>query len=203
MREFLIFSFIIVFASPILAQSNYEFNFKNSDSLNSYIENNNLLFHPEDIYIVKDLESYKAYTQSDFYASPIILVFNAEGKFLENIDNISSEKKLSNFKKIKSKPKKDQPVLAFLTEKIVHYETGKDFQSKNEYSFTFVINWLLITGEQKSIIIEILNEWYNVLSRQKSNGENIRIILLNMDVQDHWDLSPKWQNYVLENLNRS
>ncbi|MAN29361.1 MULTISPECIES: hypothetical protein [Mesonia] len=201
MKKITYLFFLLTFS--VFSQSQYVYNFKNSDSLDSYIQKNNLVFHPEDVYITKDFESFKAHTQTSFFASPIIFVFNKEGKYLESIDNISAERKLSNFKRIRKKPDKDQLSIEFLTEKIAHYKSGEVYNDAHSYTYTFVINWMLVSGEQKPIIIKLLNEWYSVLLRQKKAGENIKIILLNIEPQDHWGLSQTWREYVLENLNRS
>ena len=201
MKKITYLFFLLTFS--VFSQSQYVYNFKNSDSLDSYIQKNNLVFHPEDIYITKDFESFKAYTETELFRSPIIYVFNQDGKYLESIDNLTSEKKLSNFNKIKSKPDKDQPNLDFWIEKITHYKSNEILGHSDSYTYTFLINWDIINSEQKQIIVDILNEWYSVLLRQKAVGKNIKIILLNIDIQDYWGLSPEWREYVLENVNRS
>ena len=162
MKKITYLFFLLTFS--VFSQSQYVYNFKNSDSLDSYIQKNNLVFHPEDVYITKDFESFKAHTQTSFFASPIIFVFNKEGKYLESIDNISAERKLSNFKRIRKKPDKDQLSIEFLTEKIAHYKSGEVYNDAHSYTYTFVINWMLVSGEQKPIIIKLLKDIiYNYL----------------------------------------
>ena len=202
MKKIILLFYLI--ALPIFAQKEYTYNFKNSDSLDAYIEKYELPFQEGDIYITKDFEnSFRPYSESKFLRSPRIYVFNAEGQFLESINNITSEKKLANFKKIRKRPEKNEPSLDFWTSKIVHYKTGNDYEDPKNYDYTFVVNWDLIESEQTEQLIEIYSEWYNVLLRQKAKGENIQIILLNIDLQEHWELSPYMRKFVLENVNRS
>lgn len=198
------FYLLLILSFSVNAQKEYTYNFKNSDSLEAYIERYELPFQEEDIYITKDFEnSFKPYSESKFLSSPIIYVFNAEGKFLESINNITSEKKLANFKKIRKRPEKNEPNLDFWTSKIVHYKTGKDYDDPKKYDYTFVVNWDLTESEQTAQVIEIWSEWYNVLMRQKAKGENIQIILFNIDLQERWELSSHMRRFVLENVNRS
>lgn len=188
---------------PVFAQSGYVFKFGNSDSLDVYIKKDELLFHPEDVYIVKDFESFKEYTQASFFRSPMIYVFNKEGDYLERFDNMSAERKLSNFKRIRNKPDKDKPNLDFWTQKIAHYKSGAVFEDSHLYNYTFVINWgYLLEGGEGPKIVKILNEWYKVLLRQKASGKDIKIIMLNIDLQDHWNLSQTWRDWVLEQINK-
>ena len=202
MKKIILLFYLI--ALPIFAQKEYTYNFKNSDSLDAYIEKYELPFQEGDIYITKDFEnSFRPYSESKFLRSPRIYVFNAEGQFLESINNITSEKKLANFKKIRKRPEKNEPSLDFWTSKIVHYKTGNDYEDPKNYDYTFVVNWDLIESEQTEQLIEIYSEWYNVLLRQKAKGENIQIILLNIDLQERWELSPYMRKFVLENVNRS
>ena len=202
MKKIILLFYLI--ALPIFAQKQYTYNFKNSDSLDAYIEKYELPFQEGDIYITKDFEnSFRPYSESKFLRSPRIYVFNAEGQFLESINNITSEKKLANFKKIRKRPEKNEPSLDFWTSKIVHYKTGNDYEDPKNYDYTFVVNWDLIESEQTEQLIEIYSEWYNVLLRQKAKGENIQIILLNIDLQERWELSPYMRKFVLENVNRS
>ena len=202
MKKIILLFYLI--ALPIFAQKEYTYNFKNSDSLDSYIEKYELPFHSEDIYITKDFEnSFRPYSESKFLSSPIIYVFNEEGQFLESINNITSEKKSANFKKLRKRPEKNEPSLDFWTSKIVHYKTGNDYDDPKNYDYTFVVNWDLIESEQTAQLVDIWSEWYNVLMRQKAKGENIQIILFNIDLQERWELSPYMRKFVLENVNRS
>lgn len=202
MKKIILLFYLI--ALPIFAQKEYTYNFKNSDSLDAYIEKYELPFQEEDIYITKDFEnSFRPYSESKFLRSPRIYVFNEEGQFLESITNITSEKKLANFKKLRKRPEKNEPSLDFWTSKIVHYKTGNDYDDPKNYDYTFVVNWDLIESEQTAQLVDIWSEWYNVLMRQKAKGENIQIILFNIDLQERWELSPYMRKFVLENVNRS
>ncbi|MEO2058916.1 MAG: hypothetical protein ABGW76_02450 [Mesonia sp.] len=202
MKKIILLFYLI--ALPIFAQKEYTYNFKNSDSLDAYIERYELPFHSEDIYITKDFEnSFRPYSESKFLSSPRIYVFNEEGQFLESINNITSEKKLANFKKLRKRPEKNEPSLDFWTSKIVHYKTGNDYDDPKNYDYTFVVNWSVIEYEQTQQVVDIWSEWYNVLIRQKAKGENIQIILFNTNLQERWELSPYMRKFVLENVNRS
>lgn len=110
---------------------------------------------------------------------------------------------MANFKKLRKRPEKNEPSIDFWTSKIVHYQTGKDYDDTKSYDYTFVVNWGVFEYDQIQQIIDIWSEWYNVLLRQKAKGENIQIILFNTDLQERWELSPYMRKFVLENVNRS
>ncbi|MGO3708286.1 MAG: hypothetical protein ACTJGD_03695 [Mesonia hippocampi] len=192
-----------VLSFSVYAQPSYIYTFKSADSITRYIEQNKLMFQPEDVYITKDFESFKAYSETKYYQTPRIYIFNSEGDFLETITNVNAERKLSNFKRIKKKPARNESNLDFWTQKLIHYKSENLYKDTHTYTYTFVINWYLLDTEQKPIVLKLWKEWYDVLLRQKAAGEDIQIILLNIDAQDYWELSPTWREYVLENLNRN
>ena len=110
----------------------------------------------------------------------------------------TQKKKLSNFKKINRKPNKDYPDLKFWREKLIHFNSKQILEERNS-DFYFVLNWGFLHNDEESI--ELINHWYDVLKRHQDNGENIKVVLLNIDLQDQWDLSPESRENVLKIVN--
>ncbi|WP_073147281.1 hypothetical protein [Mesonia phycicola] len=179
------------------SQVDTEINFISSDSIENYIKVKNLSFENQDIYVLKNLESFKTYSQG-YLKSPVIFVFNADGEYVDLINNVNAEKKLSKFKRINNKTSEEYPGLNFWKERISHFESG-DLLKDTPVEYTFILNWGLLFGDIENI--EMIDHWYKVLLRQKANGKNIKIVLLNVDLQKSWNLSPKMEKWVLNNVN--
>lgn|GEM_PF-1052202 len=179
------------------SQVDSEINFISSDSIENYIKVKNLSFENQDIYVLKNLESFKTYSQG-YLKSPVIYVFNSKGNYLDFIHNANAEKKLSNLKKINRKSNKDYPDLKFWREKLIHFNSKQILEERNS-DFYFVLNWGFLHNDEESI--ELINHWYDVLKRHQDNGENIKVVLLNIDLQDQWDLSPESRENVLKIVN--
>jgi hypothetical protein len=179
------------------SQVDSEINFISSDSIENYIKVKNLSFENQDIYVLKNLESFKTYSQG-YLKSPIIFVFNADGEYVDFINNVTAEKKLSKFKRINNKISEEYPGLDFWKERISHFESG-DLLKDTPAEYTFILNWGLLFRDVENI--EMIDHWYKVLLRQKANGKDIKIVLLNVDLQKSWNLSPKMEKWVLNNVN--
>ena len=78
------------------SQVDSEINFISSDSIENYIKVKNLSFENQDIYVLKNLESFKTYSQG-YLKSPVIYVFNSKGNYLDFIHNANAEKKTFKF----------------------------------------------------------------------------------------------------------
>lgn len=200
MNKFLKIIFInVIFLKVglIFSQDKSSASFLTTDSIKNYTQAKELSYKSRDIYILKDLESFKTYSQG-YLKSPVIYVFNADGEYVDLINNVNAEKKLSKFKRINNKTSEEYPGLYFWKERISHFESG-DLLKDTPVEYTFILNWGLLFGDIENI--EMIDHWYKVLLRQKANGKNIKIVLLNVDLQKSWNLSPKMEKWVLNNVN--
>lgn len=189
---------ICVFTLGLTAQNPRNFKFEDSTTINNYINEQQLAFLTEDIYILKTIEDYKTYTSEGNLVSPVIFVFNEKGEFTEYINFYNAEKKLSNLKRLRKKKSKNSPDFKYWEEKIVSLKTNQVY-TPNQTGYIFVLSWGIHWNKIKSA--KLISKWYEVLLRQKENNPDIQLILLNTDLQDSWDISQETKDWMLEQVN--
>lgn len=177
---------------------NPNFEFQDKNSIPVFLEKNDFSVDNKDLYVFKNLESFLEYNKNGYLIGPIIFVFNSKGEFLETIDPETAEKKLTNFKRIKNKSKKNINKIDFWKNKLLSLETSLTFEKVSTYEYYFIINWGIFFNEKNKF--EELFDWYNILKRQRQNY-NIKIILLNMDLQNRWNLKDEVKMSILNQAN--
>jgi len=181
----------------INAQSEDRFKFENDKAIEDYVETYALDFDDEDLFIFNDFEAFLKFNNEGYLLGPIVHVFNDEGLYLESIEPYEVDKKLSNFKKIKNKPSKKAIHVDHWFNNLVNYKTQEAIVKKGEADYYFVLNWAIFFKKPDSI--KALSKWYKVLKRQQTDrGENIQIVLLNMDFQDSWNMSAEKREHLLK-----
>lgn len=180
--NFILFTFLLLSTLSIQNQNSL-FEFENNDSIDKYLEENKLNCN-----------------NNGYLVGPIVHVFNSDGLYLENLKLSDVIDKLSNFKNIRKKPKKNAINIDSWINKIVNYKTLQPLLKQDNKDYYFVLNWAIFFN--KDINNEALFKWYEVLERQKLNGKDIQVILINMDLQDSWDLSEEKKESILKQANK-
>lgn len=194
-------SLMLFLTLKLNAQNEDRFKFENSQTIEEYINIHTPDFKDEDVFVFDDFESFLKFNNDGYLAGPIIHVFNGEGAYLEDIEPHEVEKKLSNFKKIKNKPSKKAILVGDWFNNLVNYKTLKPIIKKDKVDYYFVLNWALFLKKPDNI--KELSKWYKVLQRQQTDrGENIQIVLLNMDFQDSWNMSKEKREHLLKVSNQ-
>lgn len=191
---------ILSFSSLSLQSQNSLFEFQNDNSIDKYLEENKLSCNKTELFIFKNFDSFITYNNNGYLVGPIVHVFNSDGIYLENFKLSEVIDKLSNFKNIRKKPKKKAINIDSWINKIVNYKTLQPLLKQDNKDYYFVLNWAIFFN--KDINNEALFKWYEVLERQKLKGKDIQIILINMDLQDSWDLSEEKKESILKQANK-
>ncbi|QXP78692.1 MULTISPECIES: hypothetical protein [Winogradskyella] len=199
MKIILLFS-ILSFSILSLQSQNSLFEFQNDNSIDKYLEKNKLSCDKSELFIFKNFDSFITYNNNGYLVGPIVHVFNSDGIYLENFKLSEVIDKLSNFKNIRKKPKKKAINIDSWINKIINYKTLKPLLKQDNKDYYFVLNWAIFFN--KDINNEALFKWYEVLKRQKLNGKDIQVILINMDLQDSWDLSEEKKESILKQANK-
>lgn len=190
-----------LFAITAFSQSNPpKFKFENNTTIVKFLQENQLQCSGEDLFIFKTFEDFYKFNAEGFLKGPVVHVFDKNGNYLEAIAPEDAVKKMSNFNKIKSKPKKDGLNIESWLDRLVNSQTLEAINRGAGVDYYFVINWAIFFNKPEAI--KAAFEWYDVLKRQQQKGENIQIVLLDMDLQDSWGLSEEKKDGILKQANK-
>ena len=175
-------SFFILFIS-CSAQKNISipFTVENKDSLNTYLIENKVEFEKNDLYTIKDFTSFAHFNNDGKLQVPEILFFNSNGYLVKNrFNNNECSQVINEIEKINS--------LKF-NKKITINDWLEHISPLNQDSTVkdniyIIINWAKFVDKFNGQSFE----WYNQL-RNKNSNLKVNCILLNLDIQEKWNLT--------------
>jgi hypothetical protein len=177
------------------------FKFEDKSTIENYLKEINILnTAQDDIFIFKNFENLLKFSQGGHLHGPVVHVFDFEGNHLEAITPEKTMDKLSDFKNIKRKAKKDSFNFKEWSSMFVNIQTLNDLKKINKCEYYFVIAWAKFFDNPQDI--KEVYAWYDVLNRQKNKGVEIQVILLNMDLQNSWNLPEEKKENILQQLNK-
>lgn len=177
------------------------FKFEDKSTIENYLKEINILdMAQEDIFIFKDFESLLEFSKKGHLHGPVVHVFDSEGNYLEAIEPDKTMDKLSDFKNIKHKAKKNAFNLDEWDTELVNIQTLNGLKKVNDCNYYFLIAWAKFFDNPQDI--KEVYAWHDVLTRQKNKGIKIQVILLNMDLQNSWNLPEEKKENILQQLNK-
>lgn len=200
MRNILILIMFIVLSNFYVYSQNTVFEFQNGEKIERYLVENKFEFNNSDIAIFNTFEDFFKFNNDGYLIGPVVHVFDKDGLYLEYIKISDIIEKLSNFKKIRKNPKKNAIHIDSWFNGLVNYRTLQPLVKKEKADYYFVLSWAKFFNKRENM--EAIFKWYDVLQRQKLKGENIQIVLLNMDFQDSWELAPEKKVDILKQANK-
>lgn len=163
--------------------------FESFESIVEYANNHKLDFNQEDLFVLGSLDDILDFSSSGLLKGPVVHVFSSEGLYLERIIPDNAKKKLTDFSRIRKKSKKNTYSMEKWFSQFVNCKDGTPISRKDNVDYYFVITWAF--AFQGELRVSTAFKWYDLLQRKKVEGENIQIILLNLDLQELWNLSPE------------
>ncbi|WP_100075590.1 hypothetical protein [Chryseobacterium camelliae] len=187
MKFYIHLLFFLLFSFWGSAQKKIQINFALQDeaSLKTYLSSKKTDFSDADLYILKDFKSFAYFNNNDKLQVPEILFFNNQGYLVKNrFNNNECTEVISDIEKV-NRYKSDKKVtlqdwLQFISP-LKNPQPGIDHNK-----ITVVINWAIFTDQYN----EQSFEWYKKI-RALSLSTKINCILLNLDVQQKWNLTEK------------
>ena len=158
-----------------------DFNIENKESLNTYLTEKEVNFEKDDLYSIKDFNSFAYLNNNDKLQVPEILFFNSNGYLVKNRFNDNECSQVINeIEKI--------DLLKF-NKKITIKDWLKYISPLNQDitengSIFIIINWAKFVDKFN----EQSFEWYKELKNQNSNLK-VNCIFLNLDIQENWNLT--------------
>lgn len=150
-------------------------------TLSNYLIDNEVKLEENDLYTIKDFNSFVYLNNNDKLQVPEILFFNSNGYLVKNRFNDNECSQVINeIEKINSlKFNKNETINEWL--KYIS-PLHQDLTEKN--NIYIIINWAKFVDKFN----EQSFEWYKQLKKSNSNLK-INCILLNLDIQEKWNLT--------------
>lgn len=160
------------------------FNIQNEESLYKYLKDNNVEFNKADIVTLKDINSFSYYNETDKLTVPEAYFFNRKGFRLKgNFDATSCGQTINNLEKLNKKSfDKTDSIDNWIKEFKFLQPQSSDLYNSG-YDGFIIINWAIFLPKMN----EASFNWYKSLKDEKKY--KIKIILLNLDIQDNWELN--------------
>lgn len=176
-----LFFFIIFISCSAQKNISISFTIENKETLNNYLIDNEVKLEENDLYTIKDFNSFVYLNNNDKLQVPEILFFNSNGYLVKNRFNDNECSQVINeIEKINSlKFNKNVTINDWL--KYIS-PLHQDLTEKN--NIYVIINWAKFVDKFN----EQSFEWYNQLKNSNSNLK-INCILLNLDIQEKWNLT--------------
>ncbi|UOX32960.1 hypothetical protein LXD69_13040 [Flavobacterium sediminilitoris] len=178
-----LFFFIIFISCSAQKNISISFTIENKETLNNYLIDNEVKLEENDLYTIKDFNSFVYLNNNDKLQVPEILFFNSNGYLVKNRFNDNECSQVINeIEKINSlKFNKNVTINDWL--KYIS-PLHQDLTEKN--NIYVIINWAKFVDKFN----EQSFEWYNQLKKSNSNSNlKINCILLNLDIQEKWNLT--------------
>lgn len=193
-------TFILMYSQNAFAQnSKSSFAFQNSENVIDYLSALEVEYSGDDIFIFESFDDFVEFNAAGFLKGPLIHVFNSDGIYLEDISPDEVVTKLSSFKKIKKKPNSQAIHISTWSDGLVNIKDLRPLRIASNVDYYFVLNWALFINRDSN---KELFKWYKVLKRQMLGGQSIQLILLDMDLQEGWNLSAEKKTNILKQANR-
>ncbi|WP_291113737.1 hypothetical protein [Flavobacterium sp. UBA6135] len=181
--KFFLATIVSFFSSIAICQKvDIEFKIENQNSLIEYLDKKKVDYTLDDVAILKDIKVFGDYGKTERLVVPEAYFFNKEGFLIKNKKKgISCGATIKDLSKIlKSKYDSNQKITTWMNDfKIL----GKNDLLSEDYDIYILINWAIFLDSNN----EISFNWYKSL---KSNKDlKIKVILINLDVQESWNLT--------------
>jgi hypothetical protein len=167
--------------------TNIKFNVQTDTTLLQLLDQNNVSYAKEDIATLKDITALYKFSDEDKISIPEAYFFNKDGyRVRDNFKGTSCGQVITNIDKIKDAPTDKKELI---TDWIKDINFMSDPEIVNEgYDAYVIISWGVFLDKDLHAANETAFKWYESLKKDNKSLK-IKAILLNLDVQDRWNLT--------------
>lgn len=177
------FFFIIYISCYSQKNISINFNIENKESLNTYLASAKVNFEEDDLYTIKDFNSFAHLNNNDKLQVPEILFFNSNGHLVKNRFNDNECSQVINEVEKINSLKFNKKVT--INDWLKHISPlNKDLTEKG--NIYIIINWAKFVDKFN----EQSFEWHKELKNQNSDLK-VNCILLNLDIQENWNITDR------------
>jgi hypothetical protein len=143
-------------------------------------------FDEKDLAVLNNVNAFAVFNDKERISVPEAYFFNKEGKRVkDNFRGTSCGQVISNPEKISKAPASGDEHLNEWLKYISLYKAGGENVISGAYDAYVIIPWAIFLTSVSKDINQTSFNWYRSLKDYK----NIKVILLNLDVQQGWELS--------------
>ncbi|RYJ44551.1 hypothetical protein [Flavobacterium beibuense] len=174
---------LLTFSTVNSQEKKSPYTYESQQSILQYLDDNAVNYDKKDVSTLRIFDAWGYLLQNGKNEFPSVYFFNSKGESVKlNGDNCSQTlKKLHKINDVKVN-KKEEPVSDWLKYYISFIEEDKE--TATAYDGYIVISWAKFAGNS---INETSFNWYK--SAKEYKDLNLRVILLNFDVMDTWEIS--------------
>ena len=182
---------IALISFSCFAQKKVEINFKmeNDSTILQYLKENKIDFSNNQIATLRGIGTFGEYGRAKKLTVPDAFFFNSKGELIKNegkgMDCAAELKKLEKVSKMKSDP--NQTLTNFLDD--ITILDGSELADET-IDLYIVITW----GKFLSSESETSLNWFSSL--KKEENLKIKVLLLNLDIQERWNLTDDQKKYL-------
>ena len=189
MKQILIFLIFILYAGFSYSQNNQiKFKLENKNSLIEYLDANQVSYSFEEIATLKDIRIFSEYSKTKKLAVPEAFFFNKDGFLIENNSKaISCGSSVKHLKKLASAKYNANEKFSDWVEKLTILDKKDDLEN---YDLYILINWAIFLDANN----EVSFNWFK--SIKDKTELKIKVILVNLDVQENWNLTEGQKEYL-------
>lgn len=185
-----IYSLIIILAFSFSHAQEINFSKENLESLSGYLKEQNINFDVKDLATLRGINDFSFYNRNELLVVPEAYFFNREGFRVKGYNGISCGQVIRDLEKINKKRVDKTDTIAKWAAHFSFFENNDEELLNSSYDFFVIINWAKYLPKEN----EVSFNWYNSLKTE--NPYKIKIIFLNLDVQENW-ISNEAQKKVL------
>ena len=189
MKIFLGIIFSIASSLAFCQNVKIDFKIENQNSITKYLDDKKVEYTLDDIAILRDIKVFGDYEKTERLVVPEAYFFNKDGFLLKNNNKgVGCGASIKNLSKIlKSKYDVNETISTRLKDyKIL----GNNDVLTEQYDIYILINWAIFLDSNN----ETSFNWYKSL---KSNKDlKIKVILINLDVQESWNLTEGQKKFL-------
>lgn len=189
MKYFLTISIILFSVNSFFCQKNeIKFKLETENSLIEYLNRNDVLYSLEEIATLKDIQAFSKYSKEEKLVVPEAFFFNKDGYLIKNSSkSINCGSSVKHLKKLSSaKYNVNEKFTDWINEFTF---LDKKVDSEN-YDLYILINWAIFLDDYN----EVSFNWYKSIKEKKEL--KIKVILVNLDVQENWNLNENQKEYL-------
>lgn len=182
MRYFILIISFLAASCTITKSTSIKFELQNKESLSNYLKVKGYEIATDEIATLDGIDTFIKYNNSEKLVIPEAYFFNKNGYLIPGFEGTGCAQAISNINEISNS---ESNSTVHFKDWVANYNFIYDNDAiSKKYDAYVIINWAMYVNNMN----DTSYNWYKSL--KENQDLNIRIIFLNLDIQENWNLSP-------------